>query len=124
MTKSPLLAALFALASSLPAWAADPPAPSAEAARECASYGLTPDTEEYKACVSAMADQGNDAEGARMREEMNRRMDRMRADIARRNAEMRKQIEQDMNAAQHPANGEPSKCVTTRNGTNTSTVCP
>jgi roadblock/LC7 domain-containing protein len=95
-----------------------------DAAKECASYGLKPDTEGYKACVSALADQDNDPSMSQMRSNMDRQRAEMRADMERQNADMMKQMDADMQSAQHPANGAPSKCVTTVNGTNTSTVCP
>jgi hypothetical protein len=92
--------------------------------KECLSYGLKADTEGYKACVSALSDQDSDPRQAPMRANMDKQRADMRADMERQNAEMRKQMDEDMQAAQHPANGAPSKCVTTVNGTNTSTVCP
>ena len=99
--------------------------PAVQAAAECASYGLKAGTADYNSCVAGMtkADEAvagdtgdNDeapANAVQMRADMKADMDRDRAED-----------ERDMRDAQHPADGSASHCVTTRHGSNVSTVCP
>jgi hypothetical protein len=116
----PLIA--VALTASASAQTTTVPIDKIDPAKECASYGLEPGTEGYKGCVSALSDD-NDPSLSKMRADADRQRSEMRAEMDRQNAAMRKQMDADMNAAQHPANGAPSNCVTTVNGTNTSTSC-
>lgn len=118
MTKWVFLLALSASALMPMAWADDAAAADATfgPAKSCASYGLTAGTDAFKACVAALTNPGGDVPGASNSQ--------LRQEIERQNAALRKQIEQQMNQAQHPPNGAPSNCVTTVNGTNSSTVCP
>src|SRR5277367_949973 len=86
----------------------------ADPAAECASYGLSPGSESYKSCVSAMADAEKASGGAPAapKGDPDQQRAQMRADMERQRAAMQKDMDDQMNAAQHPADGSPSKCVT------------
>ncbi len=87
---------------------------SGDPAAECKSYGLTPGSDDYKACVAAMTEADNAGAvpdtGA----------DQMRTDIERRRAALQKTMADQMRVAQQPS----SRCVTTVTATNTATSCP
>ncbi len=93
---------------------------SGDPAAECKSYGLAPGTDGYKSCVDAMTEADNAAAGAAP----DTGADRIRTNIERQRAALQKDMEAQMRAAQHPADGSPSRCVTTVTGTNTATSCP
>ena len=121
MTRLPL----FVMLSVLPLGLALPA--QADPASDCASYGLAPGTDSYKSCVDALAQAEKASAGATAAPssgDTEQQRAQMRADMERQRAAMRKDIDAQLKAAQHPADGSPSKCVTTVNGTNTSTSCP
>ena len=90
-------------------------------AKACASYGLQPGSEGFKGCVDALSGQDSTPDANQSADAM---MAQIRAQIDADNAAMQKQMDADFYAAEHPADGSPTKCVTTTNGTNTSTICP
>jgi hypothetical protein len=120
-----LTACLIALTLATPALA------GTDWGKECASYGLTPGSADYKDCVAKMTDAdkatggtmgqemknnaGNSAQAAQMRANADKQRAQMQADMARQRAQM------DAEMKKKEASGN---CVTTHNGTNTSTVCP
>ncbi|HEX4533503.1 MAG TPA: hypothetical protein VH000_04675 [Rhizomicrobium sp.] len=98
--------------------------------KECASYGLAAGTAEYKDCVAKMTAADKAAGGtmmqdvhgggvagqrAQMQADAARQRAQMQADMARQRAQM---------AAEMKKKAASGNCVTTHNGTNTSTVCP
>jgi len=117
---------LAALGFSAPAFA------GTDWGKECASYGLTVGSAEYKDCVAKMtgADKAtggtmgqnngsNSAQATQMRANADAQRKQMQADMARQRAQMQAQMNQQM----QDAKSNP-KCKTVTSGTNTVTQCP
>jgi hypothetical protein len=94
----------------------------ADPAAQCKSWGIQPDSPDFKRCVDGMteaASAGTGADGAQSTEQAQAEMAKMRDDMAHQRDAIRKQVDEDMKAA---ANNP--KCVTVTNGSNTSVSCP
>lgn len=99
--------------------------------KECASYGLTVGSAEYKDCVAKMTDADkatggtmgqsgdNSAQAGKMRADADKQRAQMKTDMDK----QRSQMQADMNKQMQDAKNNP-KCKTTTNGTNTVTQCP
>ncbi len=121
------IACLIALAFTSPALA------GTDWGKECASYGLTVGSADYKDCVAKMSDadkatggtMGQDMKnnggnsGAQTRANADKQRAQMQADMDKQRAQMQADMNQQMQAAKNNP-----KCKTVTNGTNTVTQCP
>lgn len=120
---------LAALGFSAPAFA------GTDWGKECASYGLTVGSAEYKDCVAKMSDADkatggamgqdmkNNGNGSAQATQMRANADKQRAQMQADMAKQRAQMQADMNKQMQNAKSNPN-CKTVTNGTNTVTQCP
>ena len=102
--------------------------PVQDPAAECASYGLKPGTDDYKSCVTSLADANaavTSSDPAAMRSQIEadaaKQRAQMQAEADQDRAAMKQQMAQDEAAAGNATSG----CKTTRDANNNvSTVCP